>query len=153
MEYIKAEKSDGCVLCEKPAAKDDIADYILYRGKYNYVMLNAYPYNPGHLMVVPYRHTDDPAALPAEELHEHSDILVRCLGDLRKAVGCQGFNLGMNLGLLAGAGIADHIHSHIVPRWNGDSNFLPVIAETKSLPEALAETYDKLIPFFAAWKD
>jgi len=152
MQYIEMEKTDGCVLCDKPREDDDAASYILYRGRHNYVMLNAYPYNPGHLLIVPYRHLADPAEMAPDERHEHADITCRSLGLLREVFKCDGFNLGMNLGLIAGAGIADHIHSHIVPRWQGDTNFMPVLADVKSLPEALSDTYGKLAGGFADWR-
>jgi ATP adenylyltransferase len=152
MQYIESAKADGCILCDKPAENNDAAAYILYRGQWNYIMLNAFPYNPGHLMIVPYRHISDPSELPAAELHEHAEITSRSTGTLREAFNCHGFNIGMNLGLVAGAGIADHVHTHIVPRWNGDTNFMPVIADTKSLPQALEETYAKLVDRFAAWQ-
>ena len=152
MQYIAMEKSDGCIFCEKPKQNDDAASYILYRGRHNYVMLNAYPYNPGHLLIVPYRHLDSPAKLNPDERHEHADIVNLGLELLRRAYQCDGFNLGMNLGVSAGAGIADHVHSHIVPRWTGDTNFMPVVAGTRSLPQALEETYLKLAKHDAVWR-
>ena len=153
IRYIENPKPEGCVLCDKPKGNDDAESYILYRGHYNYVMLNLYPYNPGHLMIVPYRHLDSPDKLETVELHEHYEILTRCLKVVRVVFDCQGINLGMNLGRVAGAGIADHIHSHLVPRWNGDNNFMPVLADVRVIPEALAETYQKLLgPLQAEFK-
>ena len=144
VEYIRMEKPKGCILCGKPKESNDEANYILYRGKHNYVMLNLYPYNPGHLMVAPYRHLATPEDLTPEERNEHFEILNRALGALRAAFNAPGFNIGMNVGKVAGAGIDDHFHTHIVPRWAGDTNFMPVLADTKVINEALAETYRKL---------
>ena len=144
MPYIEMEKPSGCILCSKPRENKDAANYILYRAKANFVILNLYPYNPGHLMVAPYRHIASPEELSREELLEHSELVTRSLTILRESFGCDGFNLGMNLGIVAGAGIADHMHSHIVPRWQGDTNFMPVIASTKVIPQALKDTYQKL---------
>ena len=144
VEYIRAEKPKGCILCEKPAQDADTENYILYRGGKNFVMLNAYPYNPGHLMVAPYRHIDSLAEMTEEERKEHFDIVSRSVEVLRGELNPGGFNMGVNLGRVAGAGIDDHIHTHIVPRWPGDTNFMPVVADVRVVPEALAETYDKL---------
>jgi ATP adenylyltransferase len=148
VEYIRMEKPKGCILCDKPKESNDEANYILYRGKHNYVILNAYPYNPGHLMVAPYRHLATPEDLTPEERNEHFEILNRALGALRAAFNAPGFNIGMNVGKVAGAGIDDHFHTHIVPRWAGDTNFMPVLADTKVINEALAETYKKLVGKF-----
>jgi ATP adenylyltransferase len=142
--YVRMTKPEGCILCRKPAEDCDRDNYILYRGRHNFVMLNAFPYNPGHLMIAPYRHVASPELLTTEELHEHHEIVTRCLTVLRAVFNPSGFNIGMNLGRVAGAGIDEHIHSHIVPRWSGDTNFMPVVGSTRVIPEALAETYDKL---------
>ena len=144
IEYIQMEKPDGCILCDKPKENNDAQNYILYRGQKNYVILNAYPYNPGHLMIAPYRHTAIFEELTDEELKEHFEIVRRCTSILREVFKPDGFNLGINLGKVAGAGIDDHFHTHIVPRWQGDTNFTPVIADVKVIPEALADTYQKL---------
>jgi ATP adenylyltransferase len=144
MTYIEMEKPSGCILCSKPRENKDAANYILYRAKANFIILNSYPYNPGHLMVAPYRHVASPEELSREELLEHSELVTRSLTILREVFGCDGFNLGMNLGTVAGAGITDHMHSHIVPRWQGDTNFMPVIANTRVIPQALKDTYQKL---------
>jgi ATP adenylyltransferase len=148
LEFIQSEKPKGCILCDKPKQNKDAENYIIYRGQLNFVMLNAYPYNPGHLMVAPYRHIDSIEGMTDDELHEHFEIVRRSTGILRDVYCPGGFNLGLNLGRVAGVGIADHIHTHIVPRWQGDSNFMPVIAETKVLPEALSLTYQKLLGKF-----
>lgn len=144
IQYIQMEKPEDCILCQKPKEGDDEENYILYRGSANFVILNSYPYNPGHLMVAPYRHVAVLDELTSDELAEHFEMVCRFTRLLREVFNPQGFNLGINLGKVAGAGIDDHIHTHIVPRWQGDTNFMPVIAETRVIPEALAETYAKL---------
>ncbi len=144
MEYIQMEKTEGCILCEKPRQDSDAVNYILYRGEKNFVIMNAYPYNPGHLMIAPYRHSASLEELTDEELHEHFDIVSRSIKVLRQVFSPGGFNLGMNIGKAAGAGIEDHIHTHIVPRWQGDTNCMTVISDARVVPEALAETYQKL---------
>ena len=148
IEYIQTEKPEGCILCEKPEQTDDAQNYILYRGDKNFIILNSYPYNPGHLMVAPYRHVATPEDLTEEERHEHFEIVSRGIKALRQVFNPGGFNVGMNLGKVAGAGIDDHFHTHVVPRWLGDTNFMPVLADTRVLPEALADTYQKLVGKF-----
>lgn len=146
MEYIQSarEESEGCIFCEQPARGDDEAAYILARSERAFVMLNAYPYNPGHLMVAPLRHVGEYEELDEAEVAETSALLQRSLTVLKDASSPDGFNVGMNLGRVAGAGFAEHLHWHVVPRWNGDTNFMPVLGETKVLPELLSETYVKL---------
>jgi ATP adenylyltransferase len=144
IKYIEVAKAEGCFLCDKPRQDADVQNYILYRGKYNLVILNSFPYNPGHLMVAPYRHIDSPELLSGDEMREHSELVNRSLKVLRDVLSPAGFNIGMNLGRVAGAGLDSHIHTHIVPRWQGDSNFMPVLADVKVIPEALADTYQKL---------
>ncbi len=144
MKYIEMEKPRGCILCEKPGQNNDAPNYILYRGDKNFVMMNSYPYNPGHLMVAPYRHVGHLEELTDEERHEHFDMVSQGVKLLKEIFSPAGFNIGMNLGRVAGAGIDDHVHTHIVPRWQGDTNFMPVIADVRVMPEALAETYNKL---------
>jgi ATP adenylyltransferase len=153
MAYIRQAAEDGdsggCIFCDLPAEHDDERNHLLARGADTFVLLNAFPYNPGHLMVAPYRHIADFEALTDEELREamaFSKVAVRALRD---SSGAHGFNLGMNLGQIAGAGIADHLHLHLVPRWGGDTNFMPVVGQTKVLPELLAETWERLRPHFA----
>jgi len=138
------EKPEGCILCEKPEQDNDAENYILYRGDRNFVILNTYPYNPGHLMVAPYRHVASLEELTNEERHEHFDIVSRSIKVLRQELIPEGFNLGINIGRAAGAGIVDHVHTHIVPRWQGDTNFMTVISDVRVVPEALAKTYQKL---------
>ena len=144
MKYILKDKQEGCFLCENPKQGDAAANYILYRGEKNFVIMNSYPYNPGHLMVAPYRHVASLEELTTEELHEHFEIVSRSLRVLREAFSPQGFNIGINMGKVAGAGLEGHVHTHIVPRWQGDTNCMPVVSETKVVPEAVAETYQKL---------
>ena len=144
MEYIESKKPEGCILCDKPEENDDASNYILYRGDKNFVIMNLYPYNPGHLMVVPYRHIDGLEELGDDELHEHWQIVARSLRVLREVFNPGGFNIGVNMGRAAGAGIEEHVHTHIVPRWHGDTNFMPVFGDTRVIPQALSETYDKL---------
>lgn len=149
-EYIQAQHGpdEGCIFCDKPAGEDDEAAQILARAERAFVMLNAYPYNPGHLMVAPFRHTGTLEDLAPEELADASTLLQRSVRALKEASRPDGFNVGMNLGLVAGAGIPGHLHWHVVPRWSGDTNFVTVLGETRVLPELLAETYSKLKPLF-----
>lgn len=144
MEYIKKAKEEGCILCHKPLEESDAANYILYRGEENFIIMNSYPYNTGHLMVAPYRHVANLDEFTDEELNEHFEIVRRSVRILRQVFKPDGFNIGMNLGRIAGAGIDRHVHSHIVPRWAADTNFMPLIADTNVINEALAETYHKL---------
>ena len=144
IQYIQMEKPEECILCEKPKQNNDALNYILYRGDKNFIILNSYPYNPGHLMVAPYRHVASLEGLTEEERYEHFEIVSRGIKVLRQVFNPGGFNIGMNVGKAAGAGIDDHFHTHIVPRWQGDTNFMPVLADIRVLPEALAETYQKL---------
>ena len=145
-------KKGGCVFCEKAAAdrSRDRENLILYRGQSNYILLNLYPYTTGHAMVAPYAHVARLADLDAESLKEMMALAQRLEAALAAAYKPEGFNLGMNLGRCAGAGVADHVHLHFLPRWFGDSNFMTVVGETRVQPEALATTYAKLAPFFGA---
>jgi ATP adenylyltransferase len=149
MEYIQAANDDpeGCIFCSIPTWVED--ELVLARGTLAYVVLNKYPYNPGHLLVVPYRHTADVEDLTDEENLELQSLLQRSVRALRKEADPNGFNIGMNLGRIAGAGIPDHVHWHVVPRWGGDTNFTTTVGGTRVLPELLAETAGKLAPRFA----
>ncbi len=144
MEYILIKKPKGCFFCENLRESKDVENYILYRGEGNFVILNSYPYNPGHLLIAPYRHLRNLEDLSNEEFKEHFELIRKAIEVLKKTFNPQGFNVGMNLGKVAGAGVEDHIHTHIVPRWNGDTNFMPVVGGTRVIPEALVETYAKL---------
>ncbi len=153
MAYIRdpERKTTGCLFCALACRgdQDDRDSLILHRGELAFVVLNAYPYNPGHLMVVPFRHVAGFDELSADELDEVGRLSQRAVRALKVASGPHAFNIGINVGGLAGAGIADHIHQHVVPRWGGDTNFMPVIGHTRVLPELLEETYDRLSPAFA----
>ncbi len=144
MEYIEKAKEEGCILCQKPRENNDEANLILFRGQHNFVILNAFPYNPGHLMVVPYRHIASLQGLTDEGAREHFDIIKKSLELLKETLKSAGFNIGLNIGKVAGAGIEGHLHTHIVPRWQGDVNFMPVLSETRVISEALSDTYRKL---------
>lgn len=144
VEYIRSEKAKECIFCQKPAENKDTQNYILFRGKTSFVILNNYPYNPGHLMVAPFRHLASLDDLTDEELFEHFDLVRQSARAIKEAYKPEGFNIGMNLGRVAGAGVEGHVHTHIVPRWNGDTNFMPVLSDTKVIPEALASTYAQL---------
>jgi ATP adenylyltransferase len=135
-----------CIFCRYAgqAPAHDRANLLLLRGAQCFVILNRYPYNSAHLMIVPYRHLHDVTRLSAEECGEMMALLQRMVAALDAEYHPQGFNVGMNLGATAGAGIADHLHMHVVPRWTGDTNFMPVVGQTKVLPEALEQTYDRL---------
>jgi len=146
MAYIKGEDKPAaggspadCPFCQIPAMPDSDG-LIAARGVLVYAVLNKYPYNAGHLMVCPYRHVADYASLDEPETTELADFTKRAMAALRASSGAQGFNIGMNLGGVAGAGIAAHLHQHVVPRWGGDTNFMPVIGQTKVLPQLLADT-------------
>jgi len=145
MQYILSNnKSGGCILCDKPSEKNDEKNYVLYRGKHNFIILNAYPYTPGHLMAAPYRHIANITEADTKETKELFELIQLCVKLLTQTVRPDGFNIGMNLGKVAGAGLEGHIHMHIVPRWNGDHNYMSVVADTRVLSEGLATTYSKL---------
>src|SRR5581483_4959406 len=141
MAYIKGEgkPDDGCPFCVIPAMTDE-EGLVVARGGSVFAVLNLYPYNSGHLMIVPYRHVADYGELDDAETTELAAFTKHALEALRKASGAQGFNVGMNLGGVAGAGIAAHLHQHVVPRWGGDTNFMPVVGRTKVLPQLLRDT-------------
>jgi ATP adenylyltransferase len=150
MEYVgKGEAAPDCLFCTMLQAHRDTQDHIVHRGDHAFVVLNRYPYNSGHLMVVPHQHTGAVYGLgPAEAAGTFAtaQLAVRVLEDVMHP---QGFNLGINQGKVAGAGIDDHVHLHVVPRWNGDTNFMPVLADVKVMPELLTSTAEKLRPVFA----
>ncbi len=157
MAYILGENKpsgpdsgpDGCPFCRVPSLPD--ADgLVVARGERVYALLNLYPYNSGHLMVCPYRHVPDYTELDDAEVAEFSAFTRTALAAIRRTSGAQGFNVGMNLGSVAGAGIAGHLHQHVVPRWGGDTNFMPVVGRTKTLPQLLSETRKLLA---AAWAE
>ncbi len=149
-EYIAAgsssdSKDGGCVFCEIQCdpSKDE-KNFVLHRGEHNFVVLNIHPYIPGHLLIIPYQHVSDLDATPRDTANEMMDLTKRSQTALREAYKPAGYNMGMNLGAAAGAGIVDHIHVHVLPRWIGDSNFISTVGETRVLPEELVTTYQKL---------
>jgi len=143
LEYVKGPKGEGCPFCAIPDGPDE-EGLVVRRGSAAYAVLNLYPYNPGHLMLVPYRHVADYGELTAEEVAEIGALTQAALAALRTASGAHGFNVGLNLGAVAGAGIAAHLHQHVVPRWGGDTNFMPVVGRTRVLPQLLRQTREML---------
>jgi len=149
-KYVShASPDDVCIFCSKCAQNTDEENLILHRGKYNYVLLNLYPYTNGHLMVAPYAHIADFEDLPEETAREMMSLAQDAVRHLKSTYKPQGVNLGVNLGECAGAGIAGHLHMHVLPRWFGDANFMTTVAETRVLPEDLSETWRKLQGAFA----
>lgn len=148
MEYILGEKESGCIFCTRLQQKNDQENLILLRGESNFVIMNKFPYNNGHLMVVPNRHTSEFDSLNESEKLELMNLVSKSITVLKKAVSPDGFNVGLNIGKVAGAGIDDHLHFHIVPRWAADTNFMPVVGQTKVISEDLQETWGKLIGGF-----
>jgi ATP adenylyltransferase len=147
MEYIgsaREGKDEGCLFCEKPKEGDDEKALILARTELSFAMLNRYPYNSGHLMIAPFRHVGEVEEVKDDESLDMQQLLQRCITALKEAMQPEGFNIGMNLGVVAGAGIPDHLHWHVVPRWTGDTNFMPVVGQAKVLPEGLVETLQKV---------
>jgi len=145
MGYLMSEKTPECIFCVKQAEDDDRANYIIFRTPHSFALLNAYPYNNGHLMIAPYRHASALSALALEERADLIEAVARAESLLGRAYSPQGMNVGANLGHCAGAGVPGHVHVHIVPRWEGDTNFMPVVGETKVLPETLDDTYERLL--------
>jgi len=143
----------GCIFCTQPTANHDAEYHILYRGELCFMMLNKYPYNNGHLMIAPFKHVGSISLLDAEMLAELMGQAQLALKALRLAMSPDGFNMGINEGKAAGAGFAEHIHYHIVPRWNGDTNFMPVIADIKVMPEHSDSVYQKLKAALVRVKD
>jgi len=139
-----AQKSSDCIFCELPKLGDDAKAHIVGRGRYCYIVLNTFPYTPGHVMIVPFAHLDELQKLPAEAAHEMMDWSQRMERVLRQLYTPDGVNLGMNIGKAAGAGVAGHIHMHVLPRWVADANFVSVVGETRLLPESLEMTYGRI---------
>lgn len=148
MEYILADKSGECVLCPGEDRSRDEERLILYVGERVLVIMNKYPYTNGHLMVAPIRHVGDLEDLSGEEMLDLMSMLRKVTRILKEQMGPDGFNVGLNLGRVAGAGMEDHLHFHVVPRWDGDTNFMTVFAEVRVIPEHIKETYNKLHPYF-----
>jgi len=148
-KYVsKADPSDACFFCTKPAEHRDQENLIVFRGSRNFVLLNLYPYTGGHLMVAPYAHVATLEAAEEESVLELMSLTRRAQRHLREVYKAPAFNLGMNIGAAAGAGVAGHIHMHVLPRWPGDANFMTTVAETRVLPEDLTETWEKLTKAF-----
>jgi ATP adenylyltransferase len=148
IDYILNEKPSDCIFCVSSDQEQDRERLILHRTGLSFVMLNRYPYNNGHVMIAPFRHTADLNELSIAEMLDLFATLRLCRNVLEKSAAPQGFNIGINLGKAAGAGVDDHIHIHIVPRWNGDTNFMSVIGDVRVMPENLLNTYEKLFPGF-----
>ena len=144
MAYIRREKQPGCIFCEMLDAGDDRGQLILNRSELSFLVLNKFPYNNGHLMAVPYRHVDTLEALTAEEAVDMMALVSLGIRALRRSTHPEGFNIGVNIGKIAGAGVIDHVHTHVVPRWGGDTNFMPVLADVRLIPQDLNETYIEL---------
>ena len=151
MAYVSAaDEGDGCIFCDQLNENNDEATHILFRGERVFVILNTFPYNTGHLMVAPNRHVDELSDLDYGEQCELMDVTSKSVEVVRAAMNADGFNIGLNLGRIAGAGIPGHVHVHVVPRWGGDTNFMPVVGHTKVLPQLLGETRELLAK---AWED
>jgi ATP adenylyltransferase len=145
MRYIAGEtKEEGCVFCNRLYADDDVQSLILHRGHHVFAIMNLFPYNTGHIMIVPNQHTADPEELEMAALHEMGELLPLLTRVLRRVFACAGFNIGLNVGAVAGAGVAAHLHQHLVPRWVGDANFMPILASTMAIPELIPATYAKI---------
>ncbi len=144
LEYLTAAEPGGCIFCQAVEGDDDRENQVLLRGEQAFLILNRYPYNNGHFMTVPYDHVPSLENLAPETLTEMMLLLNRGLAALRAAMAPEGFNIGVNLGRAAGAGIEDHVHIHAVPRWLGDTNFMPVVGNMRVVPETWLQTYDKV---------
>jgi ATP adenylyltransferase len=148
--FKSSMKSKQCLFCRIEASRSDEKNLIVWRGKHCYVVMNLFPYNAGHVLIVPYKHTPEFGALTADENAEVMHTTARCMKALKKLSRPHGFNFGANLGRVAGAGIERHVHFHLVPRWNGDTNFLPVLSDTKLVSEDLRKTCKELKGLFTA---
>ena len=150
MKYITGieKRDEGCIFCSKPqqSRERDRDNLLLHRGEKCFVLMNLFPYNNGHLMIIPYQHTSDILNIDAETSAELWALVCKSKSALTAVMRPDGFNIGMNIGRVAGAGIDQHVHMHIVPRWNGDTNFMPVVGETKVISQSLSDAYDALLP-------
>ena len=144
MKYILKSQKKGCFLCDICRSNKDKMNLVLKRGKLNFLLLNRYPYNNGHLLVTPYRHVDSLEQMIADEMAEMMEMASMACKTLRKSLHPDGFNIGLNIGKAAGAGLKDHVHLHIVPRWEGDTNFMPVLGEVKIIPQPLDKLWQQL---------
>lgn len=144
MDYLMSNKPGGCIFCDKPRGNDDARNYIVFRTGLSFAMLNTYPYNNGHVMVAPFSHVGSLTELSSEERCDLMESVAKAEGLIARALSPQGMNMGINLGHCAGAGVPGHVHVHLVPRWEGDTNFMPVLGETRVIPESLEETCARL---------
>lgn len=150
MEYLRCIKPEGCIFCKESIRDDSL---VLFEGNYCYIILNKYPYNSGHILVVPFRHISKLEDMFMEEKLEMIGLMDTSIRILKEVMNPEGFNIGMNIGKAGGAGVESHIHLHIVPRWPGDTNFATVLGETRVIPEKIEETRDTLLPFFQKNKE
>lgn len=148
MAYIQSAKELGCIFCDKPSQQRDAEHLILWHGHTAFVIMNLYPYNNGHLMIAPYAHVASLTALDAPQRAELLDLTATCERILQQAFNPEGFNIGMNLGSAAGAGIAEHLHMHVVPRWAGDTNYMTVVGDLRIIPQHIEATYRLLVRYF-----
>ena len=146
MQYILSKKGPECIFCEEPKEDKDRENLILYRSTQGFIIMNLYPYNNGHLMVVPYRHVYSITELSDDELRDLMRMVQQSVQCLKEAFLPEGFNIGLNIGKVAGAGIEEHLHFHVIPRWVGDTHFMAVLGEVRVIPEHVLNTYDKLFP-------
>ena len=153
IEYIKGPKSDGCFFCSYIQENMDEKNLVLYRGKSSIVVMNYYPYNNGHLMIAPFQHTSEISELSDETKLEMMNLIAHCQNALVKYLNAEGFNVGINYGNVAGAGLKEHLHIHVVPRWNGDTNFMPVTGHTKVISQGLKDTWITLRHYFEKLSD
>jgi ATP adenylyltransferase len=149
IKYILSEKESECFFCKKlKQVVNDKENLVLYRGKSAFALLNIYPYNNGHIMIAPYAHVSSLTALDREQITDLFHVTQLCERVLTRVIQPEGFNIGINLGKVAGAGVEDHLHVHVVPRWNGDTNYMTAISNTRVIPQQLTETYEVLLPIF-----
>ena len=153
IDYIRTPKEKGCIFCNKSHDKDDRENLVLYRGNESFVLMNLYPYSNGHLMISPYQHTSDTNDISSRGNEEIMWLANQSMNILTHAMNAEGFNFGANLGKAGGAGIEEHLHYHIVPRWSGDTNFMPVVGNTKVVVEGLRESWDNLKTHFDSLLD
>jgi len=149
MDYILGGRTNGCIFCPDDKSESDEKRLLLYGGERSMITMNRFPYNNGHLLVAPWRHTSSLDDLDDEELLDLVQRVRWSVGVLRKAMSPDAFNVGLNLGTVAGAGVESHIHFHVVPRWNGDTSFMPILGEVRVIPEHLQQTYARLLPYFS----
>jgi ATP adenylyltransferase len=148
LEYIRGPKADECIFCRAVESDDDESNYVVHRGEHSFVLLNAYPYNNGHVMIAPYAHEPTIETLDDPTTFEMTQLVKRSIVAMREVYRPEGFNIGINEGAAAGAGIEEHVHQHVVPRWGGDTNFMPVIGDVRVLPQSLSDSWKELRSVF-----